>query len=119
MVRATTEERLDAYERRYRRLAAQLADIGLIASGSITRRYTRCGTPTCRCHVDPPQLHGPYWQWTAKIEGKTVTRRLTPDQARLYKKWIVNDRQLRSLIDRMRQIAAKSLELTLAESTDR
>ena len=60
---------------------------------------------TCRCHAKPPQLHGPYWQWTAKVEGKTVTLRLTPEQARLYKKWI-DDRQLRSLIERMRQIAA-------------
>ena len=118
LTRATTEERLDAYERRYRRLAVQLADIGLIASGSITSRHTRCGTLTCRCHADPPQLHGPYWQWTAKIDGKTVTRRLTPDQARLYKKWIANDRQLRAVIERMRHIAAKATELTLTQAND-
>ena len=49
-----------------------------IAAGSITHRHTRCGKPNCRCHANPPQLHGPYWQWTAKINGKTVTRRLTP-----------------------------------------
>jgi hypothetical protein len=26
---------------------------------------------------DPAQLHGLYWQWTAKVNGKTVTRRLS------------------------------------------
>ncbi len=83
MARSTTD-RIAAYERRYRALARQLADVGLIAAGSITRRYTRCGSPGCRCHADPPQPHGPYWQWTAKVNGKTVTRRLTPTEAALY-----------------------------------
>jgi len=41
---------------------------------------TRCGYPRCRCHADPPLLHGPYHQWTRKINGKTVTRMLTDDQ---------------------------------------
>src|ERR1019366_6733009 len=58
--------RRSPYERSYRELAAQLADIGFIASGSLALRHNRCGTKTCRCHADPPQLHGPYWQWTAK-----------------------------------------------------
>ena len=76
----STQQRLAGYQRRYRELAAELADLGYIAAGSITQRSTRCGTPSCRCHADPPQLHGPYWQWTAKVNGKTVTRRLSPDR---------------------------------------
>jgi len=111
-------ERLAAYERRYRELAAQLADVGLIAAGSITRRYTRCASPGCRCNADPPQPHGPYWQWTAKVGGKTVTRRLTEPQARLYKEWITNDRQLRGIIAQMRKIAAKAVEQQLKEAAD-
>lgn len=66
------EQRLAGYQRRYRELAAELADLGYIAAGSITQRSTRCGTPSCRCHADPPRLHGPYWQWTAKVNGKTT-----------------------------------------------
>src|SRR5450755_715327 len=88
----TTTERLADYETRYRELAAELAGIGLIHSGSVTRRYTRCATPGCKCHADPPQPHGPYYQWTAKVNGKTVTRRLTKTQASLYQEWIDNDR---------------------------
>lgn len=111
----TTADRVAAYERRYRELAAQLADIGLIASGSVVRRYTRCGTAGCRCHADPPQPHGPYYQWTAKIDGKTVTRRLTEREANLYTEWIANDRQLRRLIGQMRQTAAQATELLLKQ----
>ena len=104
-------QRLATYQRRYRELAAQLADVGYIAAGSITRRHTRCANAGCRCHGDPPQMHGPYWQWTAKIDGKTVTRRLSETEAALYQEWIHNDRKLRAIITQMRQVAANATEL--------
>lgn len=112
----STAQRLAAYERRYRELAAQLADIGYIRAGSIALRHNRCGKPNCRCHADPPQLHGPYWQWTTKVDGKTINRRLTPAQAELYSEWIDNDRRLRALIEQMREVAAKATELRLKQA---
>jgi hypothetical protein len=115
----STAQRLATYQRRYRELAAQLADVGYIAAGSITRRHTRCANAGCRCHADPPQLHGPYWQWTAKIDGKTVTRRLSETEAQLYQEWIANDRQLRAIITQMREVAAKATELIRNEATNK
>ena len=76
--------------------------------------FTRCATPGCRCHADPPQPHGPYYQWTTKIDGKTVTRRLNPHEATLYQEWIDNDRKMRRLIAQMRQIAAQASQIHLA-----
>jgi hypothetical protein len=111
----STAQQLATYASRYRELVAQLADVGYIAAGSITRRHTRCGNLKCRCHGDPPRMHGPYWQWTAKIEGKTVTRRLSQSEAELYQEWIANDRQLRAIITQMRQVAGKATELTMKE----
>jgi hypothetical protein len=116
MPTTTTTERLADYETRYRELAAELSGIGLIHSGSVTRRYTRCATPGCKCHADPPQPHGPYYQWTAKVNGKTVTRRISEREAEHYQEWIANDRQLRHLIRQMRQIAAKAVELKLKQA---
>jgi hypothetical protein len=91
-------------------------EIGLISSGSITRRYTVCGTPGCKCHADPPQRHGPYYQWTAKENGMTVTRRLSASEATLYSEWIANDRQMRRLITQMRELAAKAGQLKIKEA---
>ena len=115
MPRSSAQQLADA-QRRYRALAAQLADIGLITGGSLTSRYTHCASPGCHCNADPPQPHGPYWQWTAKVGGKTVTRRLSDAQARLYQNWIGNDRTLRSLIDQMRTIAAEATELIMKQA---
>ena len=63
-------------------------------------------------------MHGPYWQWTAKIDGKTVTRRLSETEAALYQEWIDNDRQLRAIITQMRQVAANATQLITNEVTN-
>ncbi len=116
MTGSTTASQLAAHQRRYRALARELADIGLIAAGTITHRHTRCGTPTCRCHADPPEPHGPYYQWTTKVNGKTVTRRLNAAEAAHYQEWISNNRRLRSLVASMRQEAAQAAELILQDT---
>jgi len=116
MTTKQTATRLERYERRYRELARELAEIGYIAAGSVAPRHNRCGKPNCRCHDDPPRLHGPYWQWTAKVDGKTVNRRLTEDEATIYREWIANDRRVRALLAQMREVAAKAQQLLLEQA---
>ena len=84
-------------QQRLQALLEQIARIGFCLPGTLTQRRTRCSSPGCRCHSDPPVLHGPYHSWTRKIAGKTVTRTLTPEQARRYEPWFANARQLRAL----------------------
>ena len=112
------EAKLASHERRYRDLAGQLAGIGYIASGSLAQRYARCGKPACGCGATPPRLHGPYWHWTAKVEGKTVNKRLSEREARLYGEWIANDRKARSLLAQMRAVAAEAAAVIIAEGTE-
>jgi hypothetical protein len=107
--------RLAGYERRYRELAHELSEVGYIASGSVALRANRCGKANCACHDDPPRLHGPYWHFTAKVDGKTVNKLLSEDDARLYEEWIANDRKVRSLLTEMRSVAAKAQALMLTE----
>jgi hypothetical protein len=112
MARAETAD-LAEYERRYRELLGELTEIGFIRSGSVASRYNYCGKPNCRCHADPPRPHGPYFQWTAKVDGKTVNRRLSPREAELYQEWIGNDRRLRALINELRGVAEQATDLIL------
>ena len=78
-------------------LTAALA-AGFALPGTLTVRAYRCGKPRCRCHADPPRLHGPYNEWTRKIDGKTVTRRLTDEQLADYQPLFDNARKLRALL---------------------
>lgn len=110
---------IDHLTRRYRQLATRLGQLGFAISGSLTRRYTSCGKPGCRCQADPPQRHGPYYQLTRKVAGKTVTRRLTGAQATRYAEWIANQRELHRLLAEMQDISRQAAELILCNDTTR
>ncbi len=109
--------RLERYEAQLRRLAAELRSeaglLGWVASGSLVRRSTVCGKAGCRCQADPPQLHGPYWQWTKKVAGKTVTRRLSDEQARLFQEWLGNRRRLQRTLTAMEAVSDRATAILL------
>jgi hypothetical protein len=107
---------LQRYERTYRALAAELAAVGFISPGSVVLRYTSCGKPGCRCQGDPPQRHGPYYQWSRAVAGKTVSRRLSEGEAELYRSWIANRRRLERIIAQMEQTSADAGELILRQT---
>lgn len=86
-----------AEERRRAEIAAELAAIGFCLPGTLTVRRTRCSSAGCRCRSDPPVLHGPYYSWTRKVAGKTVTRMLSPEQVERYGPWFEDARRLRAL----------------------
>ncbi len=80
----------------------------MVLRGSIARRSTRCGNPTCRCKADPPALHGPYDIWTRKVAGKTVTAQLKPEHAVLCKEWSRNMRKLDRIVRQMQAIGLEA-----------
>jgi hypothetical protein len=112
---ASDRTRLESYEAELRRLGAQLADIGFVSPGSLLQRYTSCGKAGCRCQDDPPQLHGPYWQWTRAVAGKTITRRVSDEQVPLYQSWIENRRRLRKIIADIEEVSRCATEVLLDE----
>jgi len=107
--------RLERYADEYRCLVAELEGIGYISPGSLVVRETTCGKTNCRCAADPPQRHGPYYQWSRAVAGKTVSRRLDEQQADLYREWIANKRRLEGIISRMEEISRAAGEILLAQ----
>lgn len=105
--------RLETYERKYRALAAELAGLGFISPGSLVVRETSCGKPGCRCGADPPRRHGPYYQWSRAVAGKTVSRRLNEREAALYREWIANRRRLEAIVAEMEEVSAAAGEILL------
>jgi len=107
--------RLERYERTYRSLVAELADIGFISLGSVVVRETSCGKPRCRCGGDPPRRHGPYYQWSRAVAGRTVSRRLNEREAELYRGWIANRRRLEGIVAQMEEVSAAVGEILLRQ----
>jgi hypothetical protein len=92
-------------------VAAELAAAaGPALPGTLTVRSYACGKRRCRCHDDPPRLHGPYAEWTRKIEGKTVTRRLTPEQLAAWQPLFDNARKMRDLLARIQDLTLQAVD---------
>jgi hypothetical protein len=97
-------------DRQHQKLLAEITKLGFVLPGTLSQRHTRCSSPGCRCHADPPQLHGPYPTWTRKIAGKTITRQLTKEQAERYAPWFENARKLRTLINQLETLSLQAAE---------
>ena len=92
------------------RIAAELAAAGFALPGTLTVRSYACGKPGCRCRADPPRLHGPYAEWTRKIGGKTVTRRLTADELTDYQPLFDNAKKIRALLAELQDLTLQVID---------
>ncbi|MDQ6783627.1 MAG: hypothetical protein M3063_09335 [Actinomycetota bacterium] len=88
-------------------IAGRLGDAGFALPGTYLDYSHVCGKPNCRCTADPPRPHGPYHRWTRKIDGKTVTRRLTAEQIRLYGPWFEEAQRLRALLSELEALSLR------------
>lgn len=109
------ERQLARLRERYQKRAAELAEVGFMLKGSLIERFLTCGTPNCHCHADPPQLHGPYWQWSTRVQGKTVSRMLSEDQARRYREWIENWKRFEKILATMHDLSSQADAILLAQ----
>jgi hypothetical protein len=102
----TEDERqrhIQTLELRVADLRHRLEEIGIVLRGSLVQRWMPCGRKGCACQAVPPKLHGPYHQWTRKVNGTTRTVRLTKDEAAAYRQWIDNGRRLDAIIQEWEQ----------------
>ena len=90
-------------------IQAALGQIGFALPGTITIRRARCGKPRCACAADPPALHGPYIQWTRTVNGKTVTRTLTPARTRPTHPGSPTPARLRELATELQALSLKEM----------
>ena len=93
-----------------RQLAAQLGEIGFALPGSLTVKAYRCGKANCRCHGEPPRLHGPYAFWTRKVNNKTVTRMLNDEEVAEYQPMFDNARKIRELVSQLHDLSLELVE---------
>jgi uncharacterized iron-regulated protein len=96
-------------QKRYQRLQEELAQVGLIALGTITPRLIIKSDPEDKTKR---KTYGPYYQWTYKQQGKTVTVNLTRSQTREFQKAINNQRKLERIVAKMLALSKTILQST-------
>jgi hypothetical protein len=101
-------------EPKFEEVRDRLSAVGCFCRGTVLRRFMPCGKPGCRCQAKPPRLHGPYYQWTRKAGGKTVTKRISAAQAKLLRRWIANGRRFDALVSSFERSSLQAINRTLA-----
>ena len=101
---------LQRYEAQFRTLRAQLAALGFFCKGTLLEHRLTCGKPNCACAQHPERRHGPYFDWTYKVAGKTVGIRLSPAVATDYRAAITEWRRLRTLLARLESLSRRALK---------
>jgi hypothetical protein len=88
----------------------QIVALDYILTGTIIKKYCPCGKKGCLCTKGEKNWHGPYHIWTRKENGKTVTKSLSPRQAKFCRKAIENMQKLKSQLEKWRRESSKVIE---------
>jgi type II secretory pathway component PulJ len=102
---------------RFGQARQELHQLGYFLKGTVLKRMMKCGQPNCACHRDPSQRHGPYFEWTYKVHGKTVNLKLSPQAAPLYQAATKQHRKLKAALARMERLSRTALA-RLAKQAD-
>jgi hypothetical protein len=100
---ASTREPLPAA---YRRCQDQLAHIGWVALGTVLER-------------NRPGQGGPRYQWSRRVEGKTITVALSAEQFAWLKAAIANQRKAWNILEHMHRRTLQHMWQTLPATTRR
>jgi len=104
----TRERQLARLRARLTQQAEGLAGLGFLLKGSLVQRFKRCSSPGCACHDEPARLHGPYWQWTSKVKGKTVTRMLNEEQVSRYQEWMGSAKRFDEIVQELYELSGQA-----------
>lgn len=108
--RRKTETQLQKLYDDYESIRAQLVTLGYILPGTLQKREYKCGKPNCRC-ANEGVFHGPYYQWTRKINGKTVTVNFEKAVGEKVREWTKNNRHFRRLYQRLEKTSLAILQI--------
>jgi hypothetical protein len=102
--------KLEKLAKKYADLQKQFIQIRYICNGSIMYLYRKCGKPNCGCKDNPQMRHGPYFIWTRKEKGKTITRSLSEKQAERCLGYIKNFKKIEKIIEEMKKTTIQMIE---------
>ena len=99
-------------------LLQQISELGDFQPGSITNAIRRCGKPSCHCANPDDPAHGPHFQLTQKVDGKTATQNLpSPAAVRKAERESAEFRKFQALTGQLIAVNRKVCRLRPVEET--
>src|SRR6058998_4398446 len=93
------ESQAHSLEKKIHKVKQEIAALGELRPGNLSRQYNVCGNPDCRCKATPPQKHGPYYQISFTWHGKSRTQFVRKEDLPEVRKQLQNYKRLRELVD--------------------
>lgn len=95
---------MQEYEEKLNNLKKQICKLDLAIPGTIHIQYRKCGKANCRCHQSQDQMHGPYYLWYRKIDGKLYTSVIDENDLQSFNEMIENRLKLETLTSEILKI---------------
>jgi len=96
---------------RFQELKRGFDQLEYFCKGTVLKRMTKCGKAYCACASDLTKRHGPNFELTYKVDGKTVNVRLSPEAAPLYQAASRQFRKVKALLIRLEKLSQTILRL--------
>ena len=93
------DRRPDSLQARIQKIKDEIAVLGELRPGSISRQYNVCGNPDCRCKAKPPKKHGPYYQLSFTWQGRSKSQFVRKEDLPEVRKQVRNYKRLRELVE--------------------
>ncbi len=108
--------RIQSLERQIEKIKRELAQLGDLRPGSLSKQYNVCGTPNCKCKATPPKRHGPYYQLSSTRKGKSRSKFVRKEDVAALRTQLKNYAKLRKLSERWVDLAEELSILRLGKS---
>ena len=80
--------------------ADQLAQPRPMRRGSVSERYVKCNKAGCPCGARADARHGPYYSLSRVVQGRTQSRWLDVDQAKVVRQQVEAGQEFRMHVER-------------------
>ena len=99
-----------ALEPGFRQVRQELQQLDYFLKGTVLKRLMEnVANRSALCHRDPAERQGPYFEWTYKVNGRTVNVKLSPVAAPLYQAATKRHRKLKTILAKMERLSRTAL----------
>ena len=103
-------------EEQIQRIQRELAALGDLRPGTLSRQFNVCGKAGCSCKAAPPKRHGPYFQISFTWRGRSRTQFVRQEELPTVERQLHNYAQLRKLLDRWIEAGMRLSQLRIEAS---
>tara|TARA_A100000164_G_C21409143_1_gene541308 strand:- start:198 stop:533 length:336 start_codon:yes stop_codon:yes gene_type:complete len=91
----------------------KLLNLGSLHPGKISQQYTVCNKSNCACKSKiNPKKHGPYYQLSYSVKGKSSTRFIKPEDIDKVQQYIDNYNEMKELLSDLSELYVNQFKST-------